>query len=67
MANHMQDLPDKVHAVAVVPVADASRDALTAAWTKVVQDAGEAPSLLVPMQVGRVLCHSHPSLAAWGV
>lgn len=40
VANHRQDLPDKVHSVAVVPVTDASRDALTAAWTKVVQEAG---------------------------
>ncbi len=40
VANHVQDLPDKVHAVAVHPVADASREALTAAWTKVVQAAG---------------------------
>jgi Grx4 family monothiol glutaredoxin len=38
VANHQQDLPDRVHAVAVLPVQDASRDALTAAWTSVVQE-----------------------------
>jgi hypothetical protein len=40
VANHQQDLPDRVHAVAVLPVQDASRDALTAAWTSVVQEQG---------------------------
>jgi hypothetical protein len=40
VANHQQDLPDRVHAVAVLPVEDASRDALTAAWTSVVQEQG---------------------------
>ena len=40
VANHQQDLPERVHAVAVLPVQDASRDALTAAWTSVVQEQG---------------------------
>lgn len=40
VANHQQDLPDRVHAVAVLPVQDASRDALTVAWTSVVQEQG---------------------------
>lgn len=40
VANHQQDLPDRVHAVAVLPVQDASREGLTAAWTQVVQEQG---------------------------
>lgn len=47
IANHVADLPELADAVAVVPVEDASREGLTAAWTKTVQAAvsatGEVP------------------------
>jgi hypothetical protein len=49
VANHQQDLPDRVHAVAVLPVQDASRDALTAAWTAVVQEQGEHVVCVLPV------------------
>jgi hypothetical protein len=47
IANHVADLPELTDAVAVTPVADASRESLTAAWTLAVQSAGVCGSTVI--------------------
>lgn len=48
IANHVADLPELTDAVAVTPVADASRESLTAAWTLAVQSAVTATGQVPP-------------------
>mmetsp|Transcript_11199 Transcript_11199/g.33595 ORF Transcript_11199/g.33595 Transcript_11199/m.33595 type:complete len:325 (+) Transcript_11199:332-1306(+) len=48
VGNHLVDLPDKVHSVAVVPVSDGSKAALTEAWQQTVQAAVTATGKVPP-------------------
>lgn len=46
MANHLQDLPELTKAAKVVPVANPTKEALTAAWKEWVEQAGTGMMVL---------------------